>query len=499
MIPSWIKTLDIYIINSDELSIIKNAVNIERLYLRNFINHNNIKKDMLPMNLKKLFICFNNANKKIGIESGALPESLTNLIIQNNNNSSEIDHDILPKGLLTLELSSSSNEYFNIPNYFPFPQNLKYLFINCKTFNFQLPIGLKELIIYTQLNYLNDTSNKPVLPKSLEKLTIKMGTDCEIPLDHKMVPINLKYLKWSTNSIIDSFGEVVIPRSLEHLEFTHSFSVNQKPSYPPFNLKLLPHQLPITLKYISFDDKNDSFENGGYPLMGENIFPQSITYINFGASFNQNIGSSLSKCFFLKTVIFGVNFNQILQCDAFPPSLQILILKNPQYKHLIQLKNKKTLVKCCNIENYLLQFENDIKSNCELYNLCIPLNYKYPLSRLNLKNKVNLEYLEFDLGYKQPILPEDLPLDNNIKTVSFTSSSGQIINLEHFKKLQTIIINNDSNPTIVTTTTINNQLKHYNFYNLKSIEVSNPLNSKFLDSLDPIFYQFIIKNNNNFK
>ncbi|EGC34085.1 hypothetical protein DICPUDRAFT_92282 [Dictyostelium purpureum] len=504
-IPSWIQL--IHIPSYYDQSILKDAYNLHTLCiygnectieippntlpasitdLKLYGYTFEILQDVLPKNLKKFSYSVRNNNT---ITENSLPDSLLELTfhLQIINDQFPIKRGFLPKGLLTLNFDSIFD--LELPNDFELPPSLTSLNIKCKELNFKLPPTLKILTLRVYRSFIKENA----LPSSLEHLSIStLIINDQIyhyqQLSHKLITSNITSLVLGNNTpIIDKFGISILPKCLKSLSFRNC------------NERLLPWLLPKGLVNLNFQSTFASFDNAGYPLIEDNIFPNSLKYINFGASYNQPIGINvLPRSGNLKTVIFGCCFSQIIHPDSIPSSVELLVIKNSNYEHPIVLSNNpKTLIKCENINRYIKQFEHTPE---QLEALALPVFFNAQLSCLSLQNFVNLKKLIFDFEFNQEILEKDLPLNNRIQTLELGKEFNKVLYLDYFKNLECLIING-ANPTLQTTiTTLQNnddengdvgETKTYNFYSLKVIEVTIDTSTKFLDNLDPMYYQFI--------
>ncbi|EGC35341.1 hypothetical protein DICPUDRAFT_97929 [Dictyostelium purpureum] len=412
-----------------------------------------ISKEMLPKNLKKLFITDDGNTSLLASPDSSLPESLLELFYSCYYPSKfKINSNVLPNGLLKLNIQSIYS--LNVPNDIKFPESLTSLSIKVKELSFRLPSTLKHLHISIEcgVETMKNTNEAPILPQQLDSLEIQC------------------------NSIIDSDGCSILPNSLKTLTFLNIDTC----VYGGFNKRLLPGHLPPALTSLTFP--NGSFQNDGHHL-GENILPETLSYIDFG-SFNNTIGeNTLSRSGCLKTVLFGFIFNKKLSETSIPPSVELLEIRNDKYEHLLKLKNENTFVKCYNINKVIESYESNLDQIRQLY---IPTSFKKDLSSLPLEKLKHLDYLEYNKIHKTDYNFNDLLISNQIKTLVLNFGYNQIINLEHFQNLETITINFGL-PKI--TTSINNN-KEYNFYKLKTINCELG-DTKFIDSCDPIFFQFI--------
>ncbi|EGC35096.1 hypothetical protein DICPUDRAFT_88026 [Dictyostelium purpureum] len=482
-IPSWIKSVTIPV--NYDLSIFKNAKCLVSISLGgygeshqefnyktlpesitelelSFYEHT-IKKDSLPKNLKKLVML---KCSEVPFEEGlVLPESLTNL---------------------TSLRIADTNKSLEFTSLFKFPSQLVQLELCCKEIHSQLPNSLKKLKILAYF-IKND-----IIPPSLEYLYLKLVYQV---ISHQMIPKTVKSLEVSCNSFFDDQDISILPPNLERLVILTIKKAKRLPGYY-FNKKLLPNQLPPTLKHLSFDDGEEYgvFNNGDFPLE-DNVFPDSLTYLNLGPSFNKPVGpNTLPKSGNLKTVVFGDSFNRKFADNTIPSSVLTLDVFHYEYKHPIQIKNPNTIIRCKrNINLFYRPQEISYKS------LRIPYGFDKPIKTLSLNKLQDLEYLEVSNDFNQE-LPPNLP----IKKLVLGSTFKQTINLEHYQQLECLVV--DSSVPNLTTTIYkmnsNNNINNndgsnknsnndiFNFYNLKSIEVFQ-YNNNFISQLNPIFYQFI--------
>ncbi|EGC38400.1 hypothetical protein DICPUDRAFT_76021 [Dictyostelium purpureum] len=422
-----------------------------------------IKKDTINnTSLKKLVV-----DGYCEVELQSLPESLENLKLgDDQSNPIKLEPDLFPNNLKELSLYCNPYVRYVIPDNFEFPDQLVRLEITC-----------------------DDSSTIAAIPPNLQSIEIESKKLNQSMLLTKLKSRNIKSLTLNTREILDINGKSILPNSLEYLNFKYMGSLN-------YNQQLLLNHLPPTLKHLCFDLNSNfttstyGFNNGGYPLIkNEMVFPSSLTYINFGDSFNTSIGVGVLPSG-LKRLILGEIFNKEIIQDSIPYNLELLKIRNRYYDKTIKLNNPYTLV---DSSKYYRQFEKDTEG---LRTFKVPSDYTRSLELLFLSNKVNLEYLDMSsFVYNETFVPgRDIPLNNNIKTLALCYPFSDTIDLEVFQNLEHLIIN-DAQAKIVTSTydqyhNENNKKQDYNFYKLKKITTLST-NSIFLDQLDEIFYQFI--------
>ncbi|EGC34965.1 hypothetical protein DICPUDRAFT_94663 [Dictyostelium purpureum] len=469
---SSISKLHLYRLDSS-LKINYNILSDSITELTLFEYHHEIKKDTLPKGLTKLNVSFDGLHqKKSMFEKGSLPGSLTHLTVQCFSQHFNFKSGILPNKLLYLKIASSV--YQEIPKDYRFPDSLIHLEIKCKDLKTKLPINLTSLHIQTSKE-IKDYS----LPSLLKYLYI---STCQ-PLSSRLLP---KYLL-SLETDADSIGVSVLPETLQRLILRTDGS-----GLLNFNIKLLPKMMPSSLTYLNFDfDGYGSFNNGGFPMIEENIFPSTLTYLNLGNGFNQPIGvNTLPNSGNLKTLILGISFSQEIVSNSIPPSVLYFHIKNSSYQHFIKLNNPYTVIKICDSNNNYFRLYKPNPQDLRV--LRLSSNFNEPIHSLELRNKTNLEYLQLNKLFNHDLLLEDLPINNSIKVLILGNSFNKLIHLEYFQNLETLIIKN-SNPKIIASIFYNNDNKNdpiYNFYNLKVIEVRAG-NNRFLDGLEEVFYQFV--------
>ncbi|EGC32772.1 hypothetical protein DICPUDRAFT_155236 [Dictyostelium purpureum] len=460
-----------------------------------------IFKEKLPKNLKKLILDFDRFYNRT-FSSGQLPLSIEYLEINVSYQSFLIEPRILHYGLKTLKMDSHC---MKIPEDFYFPETLTSIslcFKDSYPCNGLLPNSLKKLKLSMQ-KLPNQLCQSIELPLSVEKykfVYINYPTSPQ-SITRNMIPKNVVSLKLvNVDNILDpNNGNSILPSELQNLEITSELN-NQT-----FNNQLKANQFPKTLKKLSL---KGGFNNGGEPLSAEvkdpdnSVFPSSLVYLEFGDSFNQPLGKNVfSKSGNLETIKFGQSFNQIIDIDLIPSSVKTIEITNFDYPHTPQLA--KLLEKNPNIQ--FLGFNIlDIFNKCPEKLKSFEIRCNRPLNSFNLSNKCNLEKLIFSNEFNQTLLSKDLPVDNNIKVLKLGSGFYHQINLDHFKNLETLYVN-DANFELISSYSskflyqspqLITESIDYNLYNLKEIIV-NVDNSVFIDSLNEVFYQFVrIKKNN---
>ncbi|EGC34061.1 hypothetical protein DICPUDRAFT_80190 [Dictyostelium purpureum] len=440
-------------------------ISITSLTLR-YYNHR-VSKQVLPNHLKILHL----DSPKISFDEYSIPNTLTELSNQY--------FETLPtkKGYIPDGLSSLTLNGTDLVNDSPyFPESLTFLKTNLDNVIIEkLPISLKKLVLSS------NTLKEGVFPPNLEYLEIETKKE----LNSKIIPRYLKslVLKSDCKTILEADGTVLLPNTLQSLIIG-----------PGFDQVITSNLFSSNLTYLEFDYSRPTtiFNNGGLPLE-QNLFPSSLTYLNLGPSFNQPIGSSLSKCINLRELILGFKFSRIITEGSIPFNLELLAIRNNNYAHSIKINNPYTIVHC---SNYFNQFISNPHS-------LIVLKLLDQKNLITLQNYINLEYLDISVTTITN-LSNLLPPNNKIKTL-ILSNYYEVIELKNFQNLENLTItgfktilkakityesNNNSNNSNNSNNNNNNMIKIFNFYSLKMIRVSKK-NHLFLDSLDPIFYQFI--------
>ncbi|EGC39505.1 hypothetical protein DICPUDRAFT_74949 [Dictyostelium purpureum] len=473
-LPFWIKSLEIPNTTTPISSIVSNIASLETLiitrgnYLNNIIE---LKCGDLPSSLKKLVVNFGSLVLSKGvlpygleklsvydidkIEKGSIPETLKELYLDESIFRSLKDYSYLalpgylPNGIHTMDIVIK-NQTFII-----YPDSLKYLKIKCKQFtdeiNFNLPSQLESLSID-----VNST-------KDLMKFT------------NDVFPNGLKLLHLSccsnitNNRVGDKEVTSIFPDTIESLTISNVM----------FNEKLTCRSLPPNIKHLQLGQYS-IFNNSGSPLIDPTIFPQSLTFIDLGSSFNQVIGPNVLPLGLL-ILKLGKFFNKIITKESIPSSLKLLEITNLDYYHTIPVQNPYTLVDCRYYHSQFMSFPENLvsfKSSNTDGDLIYP--------GLLMKAKF-LEFLDLNCNINYSLLTLKL-----IKKIVLRSHHE--INLENFQCLETIIVWETAEPLITTSKqliVINNNIKEvHNFYNLHSIKI-DPRNHSFVESLSPVFYRFL--------
>ncbi|EGC33381.1 hypothetical protein DICPUDRAFT_80849 [Dictyostelium purpureum] len=343
------------------------------------------------------------------------------------------------------------------------PQNLTKLSISLprKTAieDYALPNSLKELSIDFELgnndikmelksNYLTHLTN-------LEKFTLNHNS-CEENLlsDDFQIPESVTKLALFCEKLPESFNLEV-----------------------DFNIKLRSNMFPPNLTHLTMCHPDyPKFNNGGYPLIEENIFPNTLTYLNIGDNFNQDIGINVLP-HQLKTLKLGNRYNKKIIKESIPPTLEYF-----EIGYSLEYVEQPILLNCVfNCFDYYKQFQS---SPTLLKSLIVRTPYRLSASDFTemIKDKTNLEYLELDFFFDLEIEQISLPPNNKIKTLVFNNSNyTKILNLDYFPNLQVLILKNSSSP-IITTSNIDNL----------NITIEIPItNANTLNLIDPIFHRFI--------
>ncbi|EGC34838.1 hypothetical protein DICPUDRAFT_152895 [Dictyostelium purpureum] len=378
-------------------------------------------------------------------DSSWLPQNLTKLSI------------IFPRGTVI--------EDYALPN------TLKELYIGFE-------LGDKEIKKELKSNYLthltnlekftlahnfyeeNQLSNDFQIPESVTKLNLF----CEKLPESFKYPSRLVKLKTLNLNFINSDGISILPNSCTSLDVD-------------FDIKLQPNMFPPNLVHLTmYHPDYPKFNNGGYPLIEENIFPNTLTYLKIGGNFNQDIGINVLP-HQLKTLKLGNGYKKKMIKESIPPTLEYF-----EIGYSLGYLEQPILLNCIfNCFDYYKQFQS---SPTLLKYLVVRTPYRLSASDFTemLKDKTNLEYLELDFLFNLEIEQTSLPPNNKIKTLVFNNSDyTKILNLDYFPNLQVLILKNRSNP-IITTSNIDNL----------NITIKIPVtNTKTINSIDPIFHRFI--------
>ncbi|KAN0004325.1 hypothetical protein ACTFIZ_010469 [Dictyostelium cf. discoideum] len=349
-------------------------------------------------------------------------------------------------------------------------------------------------IIFKILRLYKKYSRKYNVFKSVEQYKsfkdkqylIKIEWDMNIEIPINLIPNNtIKYLKFGKyyNQPINS-----LPTGIELIDLEYSLNFNQTQFQIPITLKTLILNRDFNQKFskLSNNDNNNNNNNNlslnkienisfgrDYDcLIDETIFsksiksiklsdsfdqvlddrtlPKTLIFLEFGWTFNQylKIGDldGLSK---LRVLKFGVSFNNQIQCNVLPNSIEKITFGSSF--------NQPILV-------------NSLPRNLKILKFGSSFNQQIlPSSSLSSESLPNLLKLKFDSSFNQPILPSSL--SNSITRLEFRSTHFNqqlsISSLPKNLKYLGIFINNYS--TIIENNNNNNN-------NIEFLKIINILN-----------------------
>ncbi|KAM9960887.1 hypothetical protein ACTFIW_010045 [Dictyostelium discoideum] len=257
-------------------------------------------------------------NKKTQFKVGDLPQNLTFLDLGHMFNM-KLVKDVLPSSLITLKLSKNYDHSLSGE---VLPKSLKTLHLGQK-FNQQilsndLPSQLEEITLswlfcHSISNFPNsiktlimeDHFKGPLekLPSSLTKLSIKTGYYSSIKPN--IIPSTVKDL------LISSYQNNLLPNTIP------SSCINLSIPFGSFDFEITNNNnnnsttttiFPNSIKYLNFGTWSNK-------LIPPNILPTSLTTLILGSYYNQPLNGILKPLHSLKTIEFGNSFDQPLKAD----------------------------------------------------------------------------------------------------------------------------------------------------------------------------------------
>ncbi|KAN0022349.1 hypothetical protein ACTFIU_004529 [Dictyostelium citrinum] len=251
------------------------------------------------------------------LDHNHLPNGLLELVYHGNHS---IPLNCLPETLETLKLGT----YFNSPIQIgSLPKSLKFLKFG-KSFNqpltdigcFPLNENLNTLILGK--NWDSILSNGVLPSSTLTHLNLGKARDFRLKQTIYTSTINILFgskFRYSDESLIQC-------NQLKTLIINN------------FDKQLLPNSLPNSIVTIKF--KN--FNNANKPIQSFSL-PSELEYIDFGNKFNQKILPNCLPFKKLKAIKFGKSFNQPLEKDVIPSTVNFITFKNSKF-------NKSPIIIC---------------------------------------------------------------------------------------------------------------------------------------------------------
>lgn len=373
------------------------------------------------------------------LDEGVLPESVEFLYFTSNDYEYSL-HNVLPKNLKTLILSS--NSYYD-KNLKPgdIPEGIKYLSFGYY-FNKELNVGdLPESLEYLVLgDHFNKTINKNVLPKNLK--TLIFGYEFDKKIEKDVLPYGLKVIdfRMSFNQIID-IG--VIPDSVNYLIFSSKFN------------KPLMGILPKKLKKLCLGGGfNQPFEKG--------MLPDSITELTLYINDNQILEKDVLPNSLTKLTIHNFD-NNTIPLEAYPNKLTNLhvFLKLSGYQnlktnlfpntltHLHIDGDVKQTIKPGHIPHSVIDLNFNISYHCQSFNSIIEDN-SLPQGLINLNlgesffNDINIDYCHKLVQINFPYNYGYIKNNKNLIIIHNKISNHHLYNIYHINDIKYVIENEDS-------------------------------------------------------
>ena len=373
------------------------------------------------------------------LDEGVLPESVEFLYFISNNYEYSL-HNVLPKNLKTLILSSHSY-YDNNLKPGDIPEGIKYLRFGYY-FNKELNVGdLPESLEYLNLgNNFNKTIKKDVLPKKLK--TIIFGWEYDKKIEKDILPPGLKKIDFgkSFNQPID-IG--VIPEYVDNLIFSGKFNQSL--------IGVLPKKLKKLYLGGSF---NQSFEKG--------ILADSITELTLYINDNQILEKDVLPNSLIKLTIHNFN-NNTIPLEAYPSKLTNLhvFLKLSGYQelktnlfpntltHLHIDGDVKQTIKPGHIPHSVIDLNFNITYHCQSFNSTIEDN-SLPQGLINL-NLGDSFFKDINIDYCHKLIQINIPYNygyiknnKNLIIVHNKITNHHLYNIYHINDIKYIIGNEDS-------------------------------------------------------
>ncbi|KAM9965879.1 hypothetical protein ACTFIR_006059 [Dictyostelium discoideum] len=300
---------------------------------------------------------------------------------------------------------------------------------------------------------------------------IKIEWDMNIEIPINLIPDNtIKYLKFGKyyNQPINS-----LPIGIESIDLKYSLNFNQNQFQIPITLKtlILNRDFNQNFTNLSNNDNNNknnsnlslnkveniSFGRDYDCLIDERIFsksirsirlsdsfcqelddktlPKTLTFLEFGWTFNGNLKiGDLDGLTKLRVLKFGVSFNNEIQCNVLPNSIEKITFGS-SFNQVILM--------------------NSLPRNLRILKFGSSFNQPILPFSLSSESLPNLLKLKFDSSFNQPILPSSL--SNSITRLEFRSTHfNQQLSISSLPKnlkylgifinnYSTIIENNDNN------------------------------------------------------
>ena len=376
------------------------------------------------------------------LDEGVLPESVEFLYLNSSNYEYSL-HNVLPKNLKTLILSSHSY-YDNNLKPGDIPEGIKYLSFG-SYFNKELNIGdLPE-----SLEFLNFGSefNKPikvgVLPKKLK--TLFFGWEYDKKIEKDVLPYGLKKIDFgkSFNQPID-IG--VIPESVDNLIFSGKFNQSLIGILPkklkklylggcfkqPFSKGFLGDSITELTLYINIDN-NQILEKG--------ILPDSITNLTIH-NFNNNtipLDAYPSKLTHLHVFLKLLYINEELKTNLFPNTLTHLHIDG-DVKQIIKPGHipHSVIDLSFNVTYHCMSFDSKIEDN-SLPEGLINLNLGESFFKdINIDSCHKLVQINFPYNYGY------IKNNNNLIIVHNKITNHHLYNIYHINNIKYVIGNEDS-------------------------------------------------------
>ncbi|EGC33907.1 hypothetical protein DICPUDRAFT_92319 [Dictyostelium purpureum] len=471
-----------------------------------------VEKGTFPNNLQQLEIV---PKCTVQLYEDFFPPSLTRLSIQ----LSELNIQ-LPNKLNFLSLFLDKN----LDKDYTFAPSLEFLIIDTKSITHKnIPSNLSCLIFgYSLRPSLIDTFGISILPKTIT--SIDFGYFFNKPLEPKAFEgcNNLRSIRFGLSFNQRLYPTNVFPESVTSIIFKN-FDNGGFPLDDDFTF-------PKALKYIDFGIMFDQ-------MIGINTFSKSgnLKSIILGSAFKQKIlDNSIPASVTLLELSNSKYEYSFKPIDPNNTNVKLNIFKNvilkSPFKEMITSIEYSPNGYFPNLsEGHYQSFPTTLK------HLKLPFDFNDPIEKISLTDKCQLEYLEFDFSFNQPLFRDYLPMENSIKTLVLGEDFDQILVLEYFKKLETLKVYGKpklilkANTTTLYSTPIKKNKDHdilmnylitgkepsikdeedtdkdlgdeekedicenqdgNIFYNLKLIETPVD-NTKFLDSLNPIFFRFL--------
>ncbi|KAN0023311.1 hypothetical protein ACTFIU_011481 [Dictyostelium citrinum] len=419
----WV-IIDGLAIQGPQLDISKSSENYYKEEDELYFNYREIKPNMIPMGVKRIIF---HDNFDSLIRKNVIPNSVEEIELGNkfnkplviNSFSSSLTSIIfgdsfdqclrvgcLPNSCTSLTLGLCFNQRIE-PN--QLPQGLKILKLSYR-FDYQLEVGsLPQSLEYLQFGYLfNQTIGHNVLPKSLKSLVLgwnfnkpievgvlpnsliklEFGYHYNQDLPINCIPSSIEVLKLRNcpKQLLVSNHDFILPSSIKKLEF------NTSPLFYPFNI---PPNI-TSFKYLgSLRDlpKRNSSNNNQFDI------------VSSSSNISNSNGSGGGGCN-LKKLSFSPNFNEPININELPSSIETLIMSHKYNQPL----SPNCLPKKLKVLIFGYYFNEKLTKNVLPNNLgYIEFGEKFDQVLESDSLPKSLKYITFDKSYKQPIGSNVLP------------------------------------------------------------------------------------------